>query len=563
MNIGSRRVRLLVPAGLILALTGVLVSTLLTGVSTGVYAASAAPERSRDYEIQGREYEQDGIIYDVPLVNDASRDAAVVYFPNNAVIPSYIDVQGVRYTVRTIREGAARTEIDDPDGWVTLPPTLKRVVLSKTVMYANWWEDNPSLRHAYGVQNVAINNLDSFLNMEYFEQTYSLAGGEDFHDREPLKGKWKLHLDGVELKNFDYVYPEGSSLGTNLTGLEGVKSITIPASDTLRTKELHWYFKPPTIWGQLPGRLQFKANEGYDLRFYNIKADTLVIPSGSTEFHGYGNLCYNIESVNTVQWPDNLKIFDSTCGLHNPISLEDLPKSLVRIGDLESATLELMASDTVTVPDNIEQLENLCFEGADKKIKLFNIKNCDKSLTLNGKVLITPIASFPTFRFDRNVVQKNQACNVVAVINDPTVNNRSATVIFGPDITELPKYGPLRLRDSSDHPVYPWRLVCEGLTPPEFETTNPYILKWKDATELIVPEDAIEAYLNHPIWKQFRTIQTTETDRITIDRKVVNEQWISLDGRSLNAPETGRINIQVTTYSDGTTISRKVSVPIE
>lgn len=63
-------------------------------------ADSDTPVPSNHFKITGRQYEQNGIIFDVPKVDDPSRDATVVSFPNRAVIPSYIDVGGVQYTVR-------------------------------------------------------------------------------------------------------------------------------------------------------------------------------------------------------------------------------------------------------------------------------------------------------------------------------------------------------------------------------------------------------------------------------------------------------------------------------
>ena len=260
--------------------------------------------------------------------------------------------------------------------------------------------------------------------------------------------------------------------------------------------------------------------------------------------------------VNVVQWPKSLKIIDSTEGLLNPVYLDELPGSVVRIGDVERKEMELMARDTVTVDSNLEQLENMCIKGTDG-IKYVNIKDSDKPLALNSEILISPVISSPTFYFGRNIVQKNRICNLKAVVK----NNKSATIIFGANVAELPNWGPVRLRDAADNPVSALRIVCRGLTPPEFSTSNPYILRWKDETELYVPEAAVEAYRSHPVWKQFRTIQTTAADQIQMEREVMSERWISPDGRTLAAPETGRVNIQVTTYTDGTTVARKVAVP--
>lgn len=241
-------------------------SVLLSGNSSGLNAATNAPARSGDYQINGRVYEQDGIIYDVPSLDDASRDAVVVYFPNRAVIPSYIDVGGARYTVSAIRSKATTTKFDDPNGWVTLPPTLKTCDLSYYVFPVNKYHSGVF----YGVKNVRISNLDSFLNMQYFCQDAEMWDGV-LNDPN-----WKLYLNDVELSNYDYVFPEESPMGTSLLNLLGVNSITIPASDTVRTTPVEWrssQSRPPEQWAK---KLQFSADSGYNLGLYDIAADTLV-----------------------------------------------------------------------------------------------------------------------------------------------------------------------------------------------------------------------------------------------------------------------------------------------
>ena len=71
-----------------------------------------AEEYYQDHQgkIYGREYIENGIIFDVPKTGDPSREAAVVKFPNHAVIPgqrrnsvtglSKIDRQTVGFLIR-------------------------------------------------------------------------------------------------------------------------------------------------------------------------------------------------------------------------------------------------------------------------------------------------------------------------------------------------------------------------------------------------------------------------------------------------------------------------------
>lgn len=523
---------------------------LMTGVSPDVCAATNTPARTGDYEINGREYEQDGIIYDVPNVDDASRDAAVVYFPNRAVIPSYIDVDGVRYTVREIRESAAQTDIDDPDGWVTLPATLKRAVISRGYL-------RDDISFTYGVHNVVISNLDSFLNMEQFEQNYKWFIGED--KLGGFSGNWKLYLNGVELKDYDYVYPEGSTMGTNLLGLLGVRSITVPASDTTRTVPLSWTNDWSWDPEPYPKKIQFKANSGYNLGLYGIQADTLAMPNSLKEFSGYGNSCgqmFTSITFKAVQWSDCMEILSSTTGLPEFFAVKDIPATLIQLGNFDKETLEIGTSDTLTIPAHLDKIENVNFKSSCR-LNSVNLEDSDEPLNISGKIQ-TPgaVTESSIVYIGRNILLKDENSYIRY-----GAENQTTTIILGEKVNYIPEKFPIKIKLRESEKISPKTLICKGLTPPEFPTEKPEILKWKDNTKLVVPEAAVEAYRNHPVWRQFRTIQTTAADQIQMERVVVSERWISLDGRTLTAPETGRINIQVTTYSDGTTVSRKVAVP--
>lgn len=550
----------LLPAGLAFY-TYIALLILLFGHFLELNAALSKPPQKGDYEINGREYEQDGIIYDVPKENEASRDAAVVYFPNRAVIPSYIDVDGVRYTVREIRRGAAQTDIDDPDSWVTLPPTLRRAELSKPVYgyddtnYVNY------LHHSLGVHNVSVTDLDSFLNMEIFDQKVSKDGCA--YALSELKGNWKLYLNGEELKNYDYMYPEGSTMGTSLVGLLGVRSITVPASDTIRKTPLYRNNVLTVNKNPLPVRLQFKADKGYDLRYYGLMADTLVLPRDMTEFKGFGNLCNDRFFIPVpfkgVVWPDSLRMLGTTVGLSG-IRIEDLPATVVQAGnDLASDICEFSVGDTVTIPTRFMRLENVNFKPVygTGAVKRFNVEDSGEPLYISWKINFEKVSDEPVFYLGRTIATKDKDSYFVA-----EVPKNRATVILGAGVSQIPFRLPIRLRDpSSNRFAAPRYLECRGLTPPEFPVERPEILDWSSETILKVPEAALEAYRSHPVWRQFRTIETTAANQIQMEREVVSERWISLDGRTLTVPETGRINIQVTTYSDGTTVSRKVAVP--
>lgn len=545
----------LLPLSFVLSVATVSVSMLSGVLCQAVNASPSEPgARQRDYTINGREYQENGIVFDIPGQDDPSRDAEVVRFPNHAVIPSYVTVDGIRYTVRKVRRGSTQTMIDDPDGWVTLPPTLTSCDLwdmERIYDYDRWHDE------IYGVRNVNITNLDSFLNMDYFRQYVTAY----FYSSQYPDGDWKLYLDGEELSDYDYIYPEGASMGVSLQNLLGVRSITIPASDTLRTKPLNWWAPGTSNDCRIgyPEKLQFKADSGYDLRLYNIAADTLVMPGGITELGGYGTVYDNFGFVSNdvsgsikkyTRLPEGLKVINSMSGLPT-FDMAELPKSLTRISDGRFSSKE----ETLTIPSHWENLNNVSFRRVDagKTFDKIVIEESDVPLYIDGEVRCGGTST--VFYFDRNIIYKNAKSYFSTYLTDDTI-------IFGPNVTELPEHIPLKYDGMDESEVhYPKYVVCKGLTPPNFPTDRPEILKWCYGVTLVVPEEAAEAYRNHPVWRYFITMLTDNVDEIQTEKQVVGESWHSLDGLLLSKPEPGKINIKVTTYSDGMTATSKVAIP--
>lgn len=544
----------LLPLCLVMSIGFFSIPSLLRGSSSEVNATvtNHAPPHY-EYTINGREYKENGIIYDIPKEDDPSRDAEVVIFPNRAVIPSYVTVDGVQYTVRKIRSSAPQTLISDPRGWVTLPPTLKYCNLLKVKVPSGYgYGGSHGIVDFYGVANINVTNVDSFLNMDFFRQFVNLVYMSDFYP-DP---SWRLYLNGVELKDYDYVYPEGASMGTSLQNLVGVRSITIPASDTVRREPLNW-------WGvnggnsqpEYPKWLHFKADKGYDLRYYNIIADSLDIPSGMTELNGYGYLGDSLDNYrregrirNFVRLPEGLKVINEMTG-YPTMDSKDLPVSVTQINHSHWETDQT----TLTIPSRWEKLNHVTFIGPFERI---NIEDSDEPLS----VCELRVSSASEIYLGRNMVFDD---------SDPYIHlyMDCKTVILGPNVTNLPKHiflvkKVMTSQDIEFEPCVPKYLICKGLTPPSFPMGRPEILKkWRKKVTLIVPEEAAEAYRNHPVWKEFITILTDGVSEVPVDKEIVKEEWYTLDGRILAEPERGKINIRVTRFSDNTTVRSKIAVP--
>ena len=520
------------------------------GIPHNLYAdPDNVQPNTKGYTILGREYQENGIIFDIPKEDDPSRDVRVVSFPNHAVIPSYINVGGTRYTVRTVV--GPQTIYGDTTGWVTLPPTVKYC------HFGSEMDSSPIGKTFSGVANVNITDLDSFLNMDYFHQniTYRNSGYD-----VPDNLGWKLYLNGQELKDYDYVYPEGSPLGTSLANLEGVRSITIPASDTVRKQPQDlWYttFKNESAWAEY---LKFKADSGYDLRYYAIPARHIVFPRNMKEFYGYGTVFkYATASLKVARWPENLEYFASDDGLAS-MYVEDLPKTVTRVGG-DGYFCSFHVADILTIPKNWTNLGKTSFSRKDNyHWRKITIEDSDQPLHISGEIRCYAEDSL-SFYIGRNLVVENDR----SYFQVTKSSNKTATIIIGDKVTEMTDRLPVKLTYDydPDNVTYPKYLYCMGLTPPNFKTALPEILDWKFETVLVVPEAAEQAYRNHPVWKYFYIILTHGVDEINTDKEVAKETWYSLDGKLLGRPEPGKINIRVTTYIDGTTRSHKVAVPQE
>lgn len=496
-----------------------------------------AEEYYQDHQgkIYGREYIENGIIFDVPKTGDPSREAAVVKFPNHAVIPSYISVEGVKYKVTEVRFGAPQTFFGDTSGWVTLPPTLKRCTLEAGT--ARRINKTTYAYTLYGVANVRISNLDSFLNMTSYQQMYPHATAF------PKNEEWRLYVNDTLFENRDIVYPEGSPIGTNINYMYGIKYIVIPASDTARTKMIDMKVDAYGLPDNHAKALKFKLDSGYNLRNYGIIADSIYLPRKLDTLKGVGG---NYKYI--AQWPDNLKCIRSTDGL-NRLYLSDIPKSVINLFGFFST------NETLTIPPRIQVIGGFIdIEGEKENDQNIKIEDSDDTLIVMG-IDITKHNPYknPQFYIGRNIRYTMDEYRIKPINK---MNDKTATIIIGPKVTEMNDRFEVDL--NGNKPKY---IVCKGLTPPNFKVTLPEIWNWKFETILIVPEAAEAAYRAHPVWKYFYTILTDNVDSINVEKEIKTEQWYSLDGQLLNRPEPAKINVRFVKYTDGTVERQKIAVP--
>lgn len=258
-------------------------------------------------------------------------------------------------------------------------------------------------------------------------------------------------------------------------------------------------------------------------------------------------------------WPSNLEIINSTFGLDSVI-LEELPKTVKRVKGKFTAHSR-KTDNTLIVPNNIRELDTCSFHRLrnggyyDDRGMNIVIEEDEEPLIITGEIAFDAIVKRVEIR--RPLIVSDAAISDIFIKRDLI-----DYLFFGHRIEIIPE-AVCRFGDISGNTPYqgPEYLECEGLTPPNFETENPYILNWCANTTLIINKQAEEAYRNHPVWGKFLKIETSGVGHVAADKEAVSEKWYSVEGLPLSGPEPGKTNIRVTTYSDGTTSTTKIAVP--
>ena len=220
--------------------------------------------------------------------------------------------------------------------------------------------------------------------------------------------------------------------------------------------------------------------------------------------------------------------------------MEDLPKTLIKIGG--HATCKLNSNGyAAVIPSNIKELDTCTITNVNNN---YIIAEGEEPLSFAVPLSLGKVKNLEIYR---KLQVKGDATRMFSI-------GAVDTIVLGPQITTVPEE---MLRISAT----PKFLRCLGTTPPDFKVKYPEILDWKDITWLVIPEEAMEAYMHHPIWKQFTHVLALNTSSITADREIKAVRWYSLDGQVLAEPERGKINIRVITYTDGTQSRPKIAVP--
>lgn len=518
---------------------------------------------------KARVVEQDGIVYHIPPKTSTSREAAVEFFPDSAVISPYIYYEGEKYTVTWIYRTAPDTEISDTNTCVTLPATIKQSVIEFTC--------EKGLRHVifnfHGVRNIHVENLDSFLKNCSFAQIRRVPPIRTIptytYEIKPHAATWNLYVNGNQVTDIEY--PEGSKLGVNITHLAGINTVTIPASDTARKEPLNWYKYGLREISDWPHLIKFKADSGYDLRYYAINADFIELPRKMEVLNGLGTIpgdidpyyeldetrkfrpderyCIWKKKPKVYRWPDNLHTILSLDGLN--VRFDELPASVTKYGDLVITNLK-----NVYIPSHVCHIDSICYDvfnslglsiRGDTPLKLGRVKSkvyyessylgnqytrMMHSLKLDRPIEdLTPDAPYKMFD-----------AAIDSLYFMPGFTNKITERMFRPSVNDAPRY-----------------IICNAPAP-DFETSSPGIYNWHTKTKLIILQKYYESYATHPIWCWFTKESASEDQRIN-DADIVSEQWHTIDGKIVKTPESGNLYIHTITYSDGSTSRQKVMMP--
>ena len=268
-------------------------------------------------------------------------------------------------------------------------------------------------------------------------------------------------------------------------------------------------------------------------------------------------LC-NIEG--TLLLPDNLSELGSSCFTSNKIEKIVLPQCLDSVpawafrynpllcfpdlSNVRTLSYQCFANTTpasLTLPGNVKSLGAGVFRQCEN-LKDVVIADTDEALEckMDGGLPFSP--------FDESPVENLYiGRDVTGKLFDKTPSLQYLTL--GSKVSVLTDldctlFAGLKLLES------------KALTPPAM---NEFTADQYANVEVVVPEEALEAYKSAPVWKNFLKLNTsTAIDDIATDsEEVVSRSYYDLQGRLIDNPETG-LFICHETLSDGRTVVRKV-----
>lgn len=199
---------------------------------------------------------------------------------------------------------------------------------------------------------------------------------------------------------------------------------------------------------------------------------------------------------------------------------------------------------SVKLPESIESIEPYAFYDCPnleefnmpskvvKDFNLWNVFNCVKLKSLN----LTNIADYTYFRFNWTA-------------NEITAEWKALEELWLPIAAKGCHIENL-VSDAKFH-------ITTSVPPVGYEFDESVF----ERATLIVPVGAKEAYKNAPVWENFKVLEEGETGIGSVDAsaEVTGVRYVDLTGREVLQPTAG-IYIRTTSYSDGKTVTDKVSL---
>ena len=232
----------------------------------------------------------------------------------------------------------------------------------------------------------------------------------------------------------------------------------------------------------------------------------------------FGNGCFeNCESLESINLPDSLKYIGEEafqgCSFLSELELPEGLEGIHREAFLGSGIKELR------IPKSVKWLEVACFVYG-KELETVSID--------------APLDVLPTWSFYGNTSLKNlYLCDEIERIGNYAIEQC-------PSIETLVL--PSALKYVESHAVSNCKslstIQCNAVTPPDTDE-NPFGEELYAQATLLVPQQSVEAYKNHPTWKRFFNINdiTTTVEGVNADSASSKERIYNLGGIEIKSPK--------------------------
>ena len=229
-----------------------------------------------------------------------------------------------------------------------------------------------------------------------------------------------------------------------------------------------------------------------------------------------GEDCFgSCPSLASIKLPDSLKYIHGGAFYDCPSLTElELPEGLVGIGD---GVIAYSGVRELRIPESVEWLSKECFVRSEE---------------LETLIIDAPLETLPTYALYGNTKLKNlHLCDDIedisfwSIISCPSIE----TLVLPSALKHIGFQAVMFCSSLTT-------IQCNAVTPPDADE-SPFDESLYSQATLLVPQQSVEAYKNHPVWKRFFNINgiTTAVEAVNAVPTVTHKPIHNLRGQEIKS----------------------------